>query len=74
MRKKSDRGSGCASATTFLEDFTEEFFTCAYFFKCLGDYTVEKGGEMASVATCSKREAAPDDGMDERHEEELEVE
>jgi hypothetical protein len=27
----------------YFEDFAEEFFTCSYFFKCLGECAMEKG-------------------------------
>jgi hypothetical protein len=27
----------------FFEDFAEEFFTCSYFFKCLGECAIEEG-------------------------------
>ena len=28
---------------SFLEEFAEEFFTCSYFFKCVGDTVAEQG-------------------------------
>lgn len=40
MRKKSSRRRDSSSNdqnTSFLEDFADEFFTCTYFFKLLGE-------------------------------------
>lgn len=62
MRKKR-RGKSCTDRS-FLEDLAEEFFTCSYFFKCLGDVAVSQGSELESQATSCCR-GAPGDVVDE---------
>ena len=53
MRKKQKIG-GATSEASFLEDFADEFFTCSYFFKCLGECAMEEGGDLASTERCAK--------------------
>jgi len=57
MRKKlSTRGSLCRweqdRDASFLEDFANEFFTCSYFFKCIGEMAMTEGEELASRVPC----------------------
>ena len=40
----------------FFEDFAEEFFTCSYFFKCLGECAIEEG--------CSNGKEVADEDFD----------
>lgn len=49
MRKKPRHSN--PMETSFLEEFADEFFTCSYFFKCLGDVAVHAGEEAKSKAT-----------------------